>query len=442
MPSANKRDKSPKRKDSMSAGWMFTLNNYAREDIRAIKALCAARVHKIVYLVFGKEVGEKGTPHLQGYVHFEGRKRMSTVRKMFVDHAHSAHLEPMMGTPEQASAYCKKDGDFWEFGELPEHEPGKRNDLLDIKHKIEGGATTDDIGRSDDHFGNFVRYNRGIREFEGALAGPRSHKSQVVVFFGDPGTFKSYSASRFKDSYEVVRPTGKNQPVWFDGYNPRMHTTVCFDDFYGWMPFHNLLQLCDRYQCRVQAKGHTKQFRPAFVTFTSNVHPSQWYKPGPGINYAALERRINFLAEHYRAEAKSDGRYDVGDILIRIHRGFPRCHPLYRFMKPIFNADENSFFKLDMPMLEEDVLDTDLDEEAMIGVYGTVMDERMTRPEAEPPLVADSQPDVTASQQAFIDLCESSYDGHSDDDHAAIDLDGASDEEDDSDNSGSDEMSA
>jgi len=417
---------------------MFTLNNYTRQDIRAIKALCAARVHKIVYLVFGKEVGEKGTPHLQGYVHFEGRKRMSTVRKMFVEHANSAHLEAMRGTPQQASDYCKKDGEVWEYGELPEYEPGKRNDLIDIKAKIEGGATTDDIGRIDDHFGNFVRYNRGFREFEGALAGPRSHKSQVVVFFGDPGTFKSYAASRFKDSYEVVRPTGKNQPVWFDGYNPRLHATVCFDDFYGWMPFHNLLQLCDRYQCRVQAKGHTKQFRPSFVVFTSNSHPSQWYKPSAGINYAALERRLDFVAEHYRAEGAADGKYAAGDILIRIHRGFPRCHPLYRFMTSVFESENAGLFKLNMPMLEEDVLDTNLDEEAMLAVYSSALDEGFGKtPEAEPPLADESQPDPPLSKQAFIDLCESS-DGSGYDDPPPGYLDYEA-EEIDSDDAGSDE---
>lgn len=418
----------------MSAGWMFTLNNYTREDIRAIKALCAARVHKIAYLVFGKESGEKGTPHLQGYVHFEGRKRMSTVRKMFVEYAHSAHLEPMRGTPMQASMYCKKDGDSWEHGELPEHEPGKRNDLQDIKTKIEGGASTDDIGRVDAHFGNYVRYNRGFRSYEDALVQPRAHKSQVVVFYGDPGTFKSYAASRFKDSYEVVRPTGKHGPVWFDGYNPREHTTVCFDDFYGWMPYHNLLQICDRYQCRVQAKGHTKQFRPTFVVVTSNSAPVDWYKEGAGIQFSALDRRIDFVAQHYRSDVEH-AQYGIGDILIRVHRGFPRCHPLHRFMMPVDGDAHGTLYVLNMPLMDEDVLDTQLTEDALLEVYGAALDEGLGRaPEPAPP----SETIVESANDEVIELSDDGPLRVDDGDSSAEDLDGSSLSSDDSDDSGSD----
>lgn len=287
----NKRDASPKRtkpaRDSMSAGWVYTLNNYAKADVRNIKALSAVRGNKVRYSVFGYEVGESGTPHLQGYIHFETRKRFSTIRNLLHDRV---HLEPLAGTPKQASDYCKKDGNFWENGELPVLEPGKRNDLIDIKDKIDGGASTDDIARAPEHFANYVRYNRGFRSYEDTLSQPRNFKSQVCVFHGEPGTFKSFSAARYKDCYEVVRPTGKNQPVWFDGYNPREHVSVSFDDFYGWMPFHSLLQICDRYGCRVQVKGGTKQFRPTFVLFTSNAPPSRWYKYDENMRLEALER--------------------------------------------------------------------------------------------------------------------------------------------------------
>jgi len=403
---SNKRDASPKRtktgKDTMSAGWVYTFNNYSKSDIRNIKALSAVRGNKVRYSVFGYEVGKNGTPHLQGYIHFETRKRFSTIKNLLGD---TIHLESLAGTPQQASDYCKKDGNFWENGTLPVFEPGTRNDLIDIKTRIDGGASADDIGSVPEHFGNYVRYNRGFRAYENTLVKPRNFKSQVCVFYGEPGTYKSFSANRYKDCYEVVRPTGKNQPVWFDGYNPRDHVSVSFDDFYGWMPFHSLLQICDRYGCRVQVKGDTKQFRPAFVVFTSNVHPSRWYKYDEHMQYSAIERRINFVARHYRADADADGKYRVGDLLIRVERGNPMWHPLWEFMMPVVDVSPEGIYKLDVSSFYSDAIDTQPAEDELLEIHrGAQMPGFGRAPEPASP--TNAQPEITDSQLAFIDLVE------------------------------------
>jgi len=52
--------------------------------------------------VFGKEVGENGTPHLQGYVQLKKKMRMAQVKKFI---SSRAHLEVSRGSPEQASRY-------------------------------------------------------------------------------------------------------------------------------------------------------------------------------------------------------------------------------------------------------------------------------------------------------------------------------------------------
>ena len=86
MANKGNRDTSPKR-DSMSAGWCWTLNNYKEKHVKAIKSMSKLKTNKVKYIVFGKEKGKQGTAHLQGYIHFEGRKRFSTVKKLFKDHA-------------------------------------------------------------------------------------------------------------------------------------------------------------------------------------------------------------------------------------------------------------------------------------------------------------------------------------------------------------------
>lgn len=92
---------------SAAKHWCFTLNNYTDEEFHALQALGTEKAYDIAYLVFGKEMGQEATPHLQGFVSFTKRKRLTQVKPII---SNRAHLEPAGGSPRQASEYCKKDG--------------------------------------------------------------------------------------------------------------------------------------------------------------------------------------------------------------------------------------------------------------------------------------------------------------------------------------------
>lgn len=98
---------------SRAKNWVFTLNNYTDNDQQRLRDLASS--DDVAYLVFGREVGESGTPHLQGYVEFRSRKRLSQLRALVSDRA---HYEVRRGTGVEADEYCKKDEDFETFGEL------------------------------------------------------------------------------------------------------------------------------------------------------------------------------------------------------------------------------------------------------------------------------------------------------------------------------------
>lgn len=106
--------------------WCFTINNYHHADEDQVQSFGSKP--ECTYLVYGREVGENGTPHLQGYFILNERKSLAFCKRCF--HG-TAHLEVSRGTPEQASEYCKKDGDVYEQGELPvrANGGGKRTDL-------------------------------------------------------------------------------------------------------------------------------------------------------------------------------------------------------------------------------------------------------------------------------------------------------------------------
>lgn len=94
--------------------WCFTVNNWTAANDELLKAL--GTTDGTSYLVYGYEEGENHTPHLQGYIAFARRKRFNQVKDVLPA---GAHIEAKKGSPKQAADYCKKDGIYQEFGELP-----------------------------------------------------------------------------------------------------------------------------------------------------------------------------------------------------------------------------------------------------------------------------------------------------------------------------------
>lgn len=113
--------------------WSLTLNNYTEEHIDTI-----ARSYEegnILYIVYGKEVGASGTPHLQGAVSFADQTRRSKALKLL---GVQAHLEPARNLSKLIE-YCKKDGDVTEFGTVKPTNPGRRSDLEEFKSAVKAG---------------------------------------------------------------------------------------------------------------------------------------------------------------------------------------------------------------------------------------------------------------------------------------------------------------
>lgn len=112
-----------------SRSYCFTLNNYDEADVARLINLGPT----VRYLVFGREVGDSGTPHLQGFIVYNNPTTFQAAKQHI---SNRAHLEVTRGPPEAAANYCKKDGDFEEFGTCPQQ--GKRTDLDLFKDWVAG----------------------------------------------------------------------------------------------------------------------------------------------------------------------------------------------------------------------------------------------------------------------------------------------------------------
>lgn len=133
--------------------WCYTLNNPTAKEI---EKLCAevCQVH-----VVGRETGESGTPHLQGYIRFHCVRGLSWWKENYP----RAHAEKRNGTEIQAVEYCRKDRDMLVDTHTEEPEPsddsGKKRFKLaeEVMDEIDNGATVFQICKK--HRG-FYFYNR------------------------------------------------------------------------------------------------------------------------------------------------------------------------------------------------------------------------------------------------------------------------------------------
>lgn len=106
---------------SRAKHWQFTINNYTDDD-ESVLASQGDDEH-VAYLIYGKEVSSSGTPHLQGHVSFSKQLRFSQVKERLPDGAHLEVVRLLQSHVE----YCKKDGNYTEFGTPPNFSNDSRS---------------------------------------------------------------------------------------------------------------------------------------------------------------------------------------------------------------------------------------------------------------------------------------------------------------------------
>jgi len=135
--------------------WCFTLNNYTDADIERLNGL----EDRVQYLIYGREVGENGTPHLQGFVSLSARKSMAQVKALL---GGNPHVEVARNVPASIQ-YCKKEGNFHEIGQIA-GGAGSRSDLDAFKVDVKAGMLSLKAIR-ENHSDVYARYPRFCIEY-------------------------------------------------------------------------------------------------------------------------------------------------------------------------------------------------------------------------------------------------------------------------------------
>lgn len=242
----------------MSRNWCFTLNNYTDTDLAELASW------DVRYMKFGKEVGESGTPHLQGFVVMACVCRLSKMRVI----CPRAHWEVMKGRLEHNDTYVEKEGDWTERGDRPvtQKRKGEMNAerwelaLEAIKENRIDEVPADIVIQHATKFGAI----RSLFRKEDLT----DTEEKMEWYCGGTGTGKSRRA-REENPNAYIKMCNK----WWDGYVGE--DVVIIEDFDKdhKVLCHHLKIWADRYKFPAEFKGGKMDIRPRKIIITSNWHP-------------------------------------------------------------------------------------------------------------------------------------------------------------------------
>jgi len=257
--------------------WCYTLNNPTSEP--------AVSEELYVYHVYGEEVGESGTPHYQGFIIFKDKLSLTSLKVLIP----RAHYEVAKGKNKQASDYCKKDGNFKEFGVLPEEPSVKGGEA--IKERYETAfklAKCGDLDTIDCDL--LIKHYRTLKQvrIDYVTELPPLDQTAGIWIYGDSGVGKSsYARKTYPGAYV------KNCNKWWDGYQEEENVIIDDLDDSHHILGHYLKRWADHYAFTAETKGGSVYIRPKKIIVTSQFRIEDIFKDGP--TAVALLRRFEFI---------------------------------------------------------------------------------------------------------------------------------------------------
>lgn len=255
--------------DVSSRNWLFTVN-----DIPEGYGHILERIYKrkgVSYLVVGRETAPTtGHVHLQGFIKFVNVRKFNGVKK-FLRELNNPRLDRGDGKALSMATYCKKDGDFMEWGISPisDAERCKRSGeaTKETFRKCIRLAEAGDFGRlKRKHAALYSRYYRTWLAMH-KDHGPRPKDCAEVTgvwIYGPSGSGKShYAREHYPDFYD------KACNKWFDNYQNEPNILIDDLDKNHHVLAHHIKRWADKYAFSGENKGGQINLRPQNVVVTS-----------------------------------------------------------------------------------------------------------------------------------------------------------------------------
>lgn len=266
---------------SRARSFCFTINNYTEEHIGFLEEL------ECKYICFGKDVALKtGTPHLQGYVSFNNPRSFKSVSRLL-----PWHISIAKGSGAQNKAYCSKEGEFYERGDIPKDHKDQGSVEKD---RWKNARTAAMEGRMDDIPGDiFIRHYGSLKRIRDDHAIPAANLEKGVKtglwIWGPTGCGKT---RKVHDEYEDLYV--KDWTKWWDFYKGEENVLIDNMSPRHGKNFSGILKIwTDRYVFKAQYKGGYMHIRPKLIIITSQYSMEEVFQEKE--TYEAMKRRFNVI---------------------------------------------------------------------------------------------------------------------------------------------------
>lgn len=326
--------------------FVFTLNNYTDEIIQDVQMFFT---NHCKYGVYGKEVGESGTPHLQGYCELTNQLSL----KQLKSYMPTAHFEPGRApNPKARAGYCKKgnapkkpeDNDDpnyylkyfdepgpgyegYEFGKESISTPRVRTDLAEMKEAIYAGKLTYNQILDTNPMAIY-QYGRPLRELEDRHRRMQfrcGEAPECIWYYGGYGVGKSHRA--FVDELASIGGYHPDKVYDWDleqefqcGYDGQ--EVVIVNEYKGphQIKLGVLLKLLDKWPMKLKRKSPlaAREFTSKKVIITSIFHPTeiQWnLHSSDNLDQLTSRLKIIKLEGENRREAQPEEVVQVGAVV-------------------------------------------------------------------------------------------------------------------------------
>ena len=293
---------------TQSRKWLLTFNNpdkygYDHDNIRA----ALSTIKNLEYWCMCDEIGEKGTYHTHLFLFRKNQMRFGQIKNKFP----TAHIDYCRGTTQENRDYVRKEGKykgtdkeetnlpdtFEEFGECPQEQQGKRNDLEALYGMIKDGLSDYDILESHPSYmlqmNKIERCRQVVREEEFKN---KFRDLTVEYWFGDTGLGKTRTVMERYGYENVYRVTDYKYP--FDGYKGQ--DVLVFEEFYNSIRIQEMLTYLDGYPLDLPCRYANKTACYTKVYILSNVPFDEQYREIFRENrktFDAFCRRISCIKE-------------------------------------------------------------------------------------------------------------------------------------------------